>query len=200
MMVAVPSLALRLMASLEPLAYLGWLSGLAALLALVFYQAGIARGEPVVRSTALPPRAAPPRAPLSYWPESVSAITLKQQKRIPTSLLEQPASSVAMLVMRAGTQVGREYRLEHMANLGREGSRNDIVLDDPVVSSEHARIRFESGAYYLYDLASTNGTWLRNHPGGGWQRVYGRCLLSEGDRLQLGNTELVFVQPIKPGR
>jgi serine/threonine protein kinase len=39
---------------------------------------------------------------------------------------------------------------------------NDIVLGDPIVSAHHARIDFDGTSYYLVDLNSRNGTYLRN--------------------------------------
>jgi len=41
--------------------------------------------------------------------------------------------------------------------------------------------------FYLFDLASTNGTWVND------QRIY-RLLLRDGDRIRLGSTILVFKQ------
>ncbi len=39
---------------------------------------------------------------------------------------------------------------------------NDIVLGDPIVSAHHARIDFDGTRYFLVDLNSRNGTFLRN--------------------------------------
>ncbi len=67
-------------------------------------------------------------------------------------------------------------------SLGRERSC-DVVLDDPLVSRRHARLRFRDGSWILHDLGSTNGTFLNG------LRV-GRCQLRAGDRLDLGDTRL----------
>lgn len=45
--------------------------------------------------------------------------------------------------------------------LGREDS-NDIVIDDPRSSREHARIEYDGSNYKIIDLDSTNGTYLSN--------------------------------------
>src|SRR4051812_28218920 len=37
---------------------------------------------------------------------------------------------------------------------------NDIVVDDPAVSSRHCRVVREGSACYVEDLKSTNGTFL----------------------------------------
>jgi pSer/pThr/pTyr-binding forkhead associated (FHA) protein len=69
--------------------------------------------------------------------------------------------------------------------IGRDGTKNEIILDDTSVSREQAKVRLESGDFYIYDLASTNAT-----------RVNGdeitKHRLQDGDRITLGSVELVF--------
>ena len=61
----------------------------------------------------------------------------------------------------------------------------DVRVDDPNVSRRHAELRQEGATYWLVDLDSTNGTEL-NGP-----RV-SRAKLSDGDRITVGSTEIVF--------
>jgi hypothetical protein len=68
--------------------------------------------------------------------------------------------------------------------IGRD-PRNDLVPQDPKVSRLHAQIRREAGGYVIYDLNSTNGTYVNG------QRV-SRCLLRGGDEIRVGQTLLVF--------
>lgn len=60
----------------------------------------------------------------------------------------------------------------------------DIVLAGPAVSRRHARLTFRDGAWIVQDLDSTNGTVVNG------ERV-GRCRLHAGDRLVIGDTQLV---------
>lgn len=71
-------------------------------------------------------------------------------------------------------------------NIGRAVD-NDIVLRDGSVSKYHSRLRSSGDFYYLFDLASTNGTYVND------QR-FQRLLLRDGDRIRMGNTVLVFGQ------
>lgn len=48
--------------------------------------------------------------------------------------------------------------------LGSSSQGNDSVIDSPVVSRYHARIRREGHSYYIEDLNSTNGTFLNGKP------------------------------------
>jgi len=61
----------------------------------------------------------------------------------------------------------------------------DVRLADSNVSRRHAEVRHEDGAYWIVDLGSTNGTELNG------KRIE-RARLSDGDRITLGSTDVVF--------
>jgi len=97
----------------------------------------------------------------------------------------QPAPE-GWLVLRTGPRTGQQFGLKRGRNtVGRDSSRADIVLDDETISGEHARIQFEQGQFYIYDLASTNGTYVNN------RRVQ-RQMMMDGDVLRFGDAQLVF--------
>ena len=62
---------------------------------------------------------------------------------------------------------------------------NDIVLTDKAVSGHHAKIRIERERYFIYDLASTNGTRVND-------RKITKKWIKEGDRIELGHTKMTF--------
>lgn len=68
--------------------------------------------------------------------------------------------------------------------IGRD-PQNDIVLDDRRVSRKHAEVRLRLGRYTLYDLQSTNGTYVNG-------RRVAEIVLSDGDRIAIGGVELHF--------
>lgn len=60
-----------------------------------------------------------------------------------------------------GRKPGNSYCNVHNAiTIGREGT-DILVPDDRHVSKEHARVKWEDGKLYLYDLESKNGTFVR---------------------------------------
>lgn len=59
----------------------------------------------------------------------------------------------------------------------------DVVLLDPNVSRQHARLRWRDGGWILQDLQSTNGTFING-------RRVGRSELRPGDLLMLGATQV----------
>ena len=63
---------------------------------------------------------------------------------------------------------------------------NAAVLDDGLVSSQHARITRVAGGYDLEDLGSKNGSWIDN------QRLEGKARLRDGALLFFGNHVAVF--------
>ncbi len=118
-------------------------------------------------------------APIPYPPSPSPVLS-------PTAVMDAPQPPSAWLVRQSGNRPGQQMPLRRDRNtIGRDGTQCDIVLDDATVSKRHAEIRFENGQYVLYDLASTNGTFVNRH------RVQ-RQLLRDGDQVQLGNASFVF--------
>jgi transcriptional regulator with GAF, ATPase, and Fis domain len=94
------------------------------------------------------------------------------------------------LEVRAGNSAGRVFDAElDIIRVGR-GPTNDLVLEDALVSTEHARIVSSVDGFVLEDLGSTNGTWLyrgsEQHALGEGQRA---IALAPGDRISLGGSE-----------
>lgn len=103
----------------------------------------------------------------------------------PTRLLIEEPEPIAWLVITSGRRAGRVCHLSKAVNIGRDATTNDLVLDDDALSAQHARIRLEGHQYVLYDLASTNSTFVND------QRIY-RWPLMDGDQIILGTAKLVF--------
>jgi FHA domain-containing protein len=68
--------------------------------------------------------------------------------------------------------------------IGRD-AQNDVVLDDRRVSRKHAEIRLRLGRYTLYDLQSTNGTYVNG-------RRVAEKVLDDGDKISVGGLEITF--------
>src|ERR1700694_4458904 len=91
------------------------------------------------------------------------------------------------LEVASGASAGRVFEAElDIVRIGR-GPSNDLVLEEALVSSEHARIVSSADGFVLEDLGSTNGTWLlrgaEQHALGEGRRAIG---LLPGDRITLG--------------
>ncbi len=70
-------------------------------------------------------------------------------------------------------------------NIGRDPT-NDMVINHPSASRYHAQIKVQSGRYTLFDLNSTNGTFVNG------DLVVGSHALEPGDAIRIGSTQMVF--------
>ncbi|HMB03662.1 MAG TPA: ATP-binding protein [Isosphaeraceae bacterium] len=92
---------------------------------------------------------------------------------------------MASLFVIQGADQGKRFELKSkpMA-LGRDNS-NPIRLHDTEVSRRHAEVRPVDDAYRIFDLGSANGTYVNGKP-------VDQAPLRSGDRLQLGQTVMLF--------
>jgi len=58
---------------------------------------------------------------------------------------------------------GTRFDLEPQTVIGR-GPTNTIQIVDNFISSEHTRLWFRNGAWYVQDAGSVNGTFVNNQP------------------------------------
>src|SRR5437588_10903353 len=65
-------------------------------------------------------------------------------------------------------------------------ARNDVCIPDPFASRVHAEVRREGDQYLLQDLGSANGTYYNG------SRLDQTVALTNGGRVQIGETEIVF--------
>lgn len=100
-----------------------------------------------------------------------------------TEVLQREPQAIAFLI---DTETGREFHLADGTTIGRNAS-NDIVLDDSSVSGQHAKLRLDGKQFALFDLGSTNHTYVN-----GDEIV--RHELSDGDKVKFGRKALVFKQ------
>jgi hypothetical protein len=99
-------------------------------------------------------------------------------------LREKPRAPKAAITVREGDDRRDIVLGSEPLAIGRD-PQNDITLDDRRVSRKHAEIRLRLGRYTLYDLQSTNGTYVNG-------RRVAEVVLSDGDRLSIGGVELQF--------
>ena len=87
---------------------------------------------------------------------------------------------VSFSVLRANGEAGKAYTVGgSVISFGRS-DECDVQLDDGYVSGRHAEIQCVDGHFYLHDLKSTNGTWLKE------SRIDGRVPLQENTVIEFG--------------
>lgn len=120
-------------------------------------------------------------------PEVGTSTALNQPKGMgqPGSESAQLPAAVGVLKCVKGPEEGLALNLlEGSYTVGR-GRDNSFVLKDIASSRRHLRIDVEGGRVTVVDLGSGNGTRVNN-------RTVSEVELDEGDRIELGNSVLVF--------
>jgi signal transduction histidine kinase len=77
---------------------------------------------------------------------------------------------------------------EGVTGIGRDAA-NQVQVHDTEVSRRHAQVEYDGAACLVTDLGSSNGTFING------KRVEDAVPLTSGDRLQLGNTMMLFTDP-----
>lgn len=96
------------------------------------------------------------------------------------------APGEAHLWVCSGKNIGRRFALDRPEQtIGRSASVEIPVIDERV-SQQHAKIIAGEGGHYLYDLGSTNGTYVNN------ERVR-EARLRDGDLVQVGETVFEYL-------
>ena len=109
-----------------------------------------------------------------------------------TTVMREDLPPIAWLVISSGRGQWRDHRLRSVTTVGRDPDENTISLTDELVSAEHAKIRYENGQFVLYDLGTTNGTFVNG------ERVVRQPLMDE-DVIVMGETILIFKE-VKGGK
>jgi pSer/pThr/pTyr-binding forkhead associated (FHA) protein len=88
----------------------------------------------------------------------------------------------------SGKYQGGEFplRMNREIIIGRS-SDLDMVLVEDMVSRRHAKISSTEGEVYIQDMGSTNGTFVNG------EKIAGRALLHEGDRILVGTSIIKVV-------
>jgi pSer/pThr/pTyr-binding forkhead associated (FHA) protein len=76
--------------------------------------------------------------------------------------------------------------LQPLVSIGR-ALNNDIVIEDPRVSRNHAQLRRRYGRYVLYDLGSSGGTHINGYP-------VEECVLHSGDVISFAGVQVIYAE------
>jgi Nif-specific regulatory protein len=99
--------------------------------------------------------------------------------------------ALATVVRGSASEKKYELDVSQPIRIGR-GNGCQIYLSDPLSSRTHAIISFEDGHWIVSDADSRNGTKVND-------RKIAQFELNDGDRIQIGSTELLFELPREAG-
>lgn len=134
--------------------------------------------EPIKKEEYIPER----RPSEPYIPEA------KVTKKTQETVIEEEGvveGAPALLIIKSGRKSGATFPLrKKVINMGRDSS-NEIVIDDPKSSRQHAKIKLEGDNFVIYDLASSNGTFVNG------EKITS-VKLNDGDEIKIGDTVFAF--------
>ncbi|MEN8130847.1 MAG: AAA family ATPase [Pseudomonadota bacterium] len=110
---------------------------------------------------------------------------LKNTNYVPKELQNEIHNFPSLIVYRGNKLLEEHFLSKEIMTLGRM-PKNDIVIDEKVVSGHHAKIITVQGTSFIEDLDSTNGTFVNS------ERVTKR-LLRHGDAISLARVKLKYV-------
>jgi len=87
---------------------------------------------------------------------------------------------------------GTVYELSKSETTIGRSETNDIAIDDPGLSRQHAVIRLAGGQVMIQDMTSTNGTFVNG------RRVRAAVVLQHADRIEMSNSVFWIRQPGLP--
>jgi pSer/pThr/pTyr-binding forkhead associated (FHA) protein len=134
-----------------------------------------------IKPAATRPLQAPPAETKPYSHDDAQPLS---SDKIGTELM-LPTASSALLVIQEGEMPEKRYEIKGAVTSIGTSADNDIVLQDKAVSRHHAKIRIEGQKYFVYDLASTNGTRIND-------RKITKKWIKEGDSIEMGHTKMIF--------
>lgn len=117
----------------------------------------------------------------SYPPPQQAAASPAGSSAVP----RPPGMPNAWLEGVSGAMQGQRMVLQSPDILIGRSTVCDVQVFDPKVSRKHVRIRYGNGAFFMQDQQSSRGTRVNG------ERVMAQKL-NNGDRLGIGDTELVF--------
>lgn len=96
-----------------------------------------------------------------------------------------------LLVIQDGKVVETLPLTRETTLIGRD--QGDIIIDDAEISGSHCQLKWLADEWHLFDLSSTNGTFLNG------SRIL-KSKLKEGDLIRIGHVELKFSVTLKASR
>jgi hypothetical protein len=104
----------------------------------------------------------------------------------PVDVGDVAAEAGALVIRSGGNRTGQSFPLQGERMVIGRSPQAEIFLDDVTVSRDHAVLVRRSGAWFLDDSGSLNGTYVN-------RRRVDSHKLEDGDELQIGKYKLTYL-------
>ncbi len=126
-------------------------------------------------------------------PRAVASRRARSPGRIPNIRRLRPARAspddrpppAVLVQLKNGREAGIHRVPERGITIGRRNDNDIVILDDPQVSRQHARVFRQGAKLYVVDCASAGGTYVND------ERVHERRLLGD-EEIRVGQTSFLF--------
>lgn len=99
---------------------------------------------------------------------------------------QRPVARKACLVAIYGHELGKKYNLEAPVVIVGRSSKSDLQIDQDSVSRSHCKLVNDGERVTVYDLGSTNGTYVND-------RAIQEHVLADGEHVKIGRAILKFL-------
>lgn len=93
----------------------------------------------------------------------------------------------------SGVQSWRAELQADRTTVGKSAENDVSLADDPTASHLHAILERFAAGWCVTDLGSSNGTWVNG------ERIWSSHRLRHGDEIRVGQTRLIFRDPMSAG-
>ena len=104
----------------------------------------------------------------------------------PVDVTDVAAAAGALVIRSGGNRTGQSFPLQGERMVIGRSPEAEVFLDDVTVSRDHAVLVRRSGAWFLDDSGSLNGTYVN-------RRRVDSHKLEDGDELQIGKYKLTYL-------
>ena len=104
----------------------------------------------------------------------------------PVDVGDVAAAAGALVIRSGGNRTGQSFPLQGERMVIGRSPEAEVFLDDVTVSRDHAVLVRRSGAWFLDDSGSLNGTYVN-------RRRVDSHKLEDGDELQIGKYKLTYL-------
>jgi hypothetical protein len=104
----------------------------------------------------------------------------------PVDVGDVAAAAGALVIRSGGNRTGQSFPLQGERMVIGRSPEAEVFLDDVTVSRDHAVLVRRSGAWFLDDSGSLNGTYVN-------RRRVDSHRLEDGDELQIGKYKLTYL-------
>lgn len=120
------------------------------------------------------------------WATFQDRIAKREKDPAPSTAAPPPPLKMAKLEVSEDKQSVGEYLLHKESMTIGRNTDNDVCIDDTVVSSYHARIITQGETSYIYDLNSTNGTYVNG------RAIRKNRVLKDGDLITITKYQIRY--------